>query len=58
MYLKPDKYQIYNRDYARSPMQWNDKPYAGFTGDKAKPWMPLNPNYKDINVDVRKIFIY
>ncbi len=35
------------RDNARTPMQWDDSVNAGFTS--AKPWIPVNPNYKDIN---------
>ncbi|MGN0768263.1 MAG: alpha-glucosidase [Christensenellales bacterium] len=37
------------RDHARAPMQWNAKENAGFT--TGTPWMPLNPNYKEINVE-------
>lgn len=37
------------RDHARAPMQWNDKQYAGFS--TVEPWMPVNPNYKEINVE-------
>ncbi len=36
-----------SRDNARTPMQWDDSPYAGFTVGKA--WMPVNPNYHVIN---------
>ncbi|HHT83102.1 MAG TPA: alpha-glucosidase [Clostridiales bacterium] len=36
------------RDNARTPMQWNDEENAGFT--TGKPWLPVNPNYKEINV--------
>ena len=39
---------LYNRDNARSPMQWNTEENAGFTS--GKPWLMLNPNYKEINV--------
>ena len=35
------------RDNARTPMQWDDTPEAGFT--KGTPWMPVNPNYVHIN---------
>ena len=35
------------RDNARTPMQWDDSKNAGFTA--AEPWMPVNPNYKQIN---------
>ena len=36
------------RDNARTPMQWNDSPNAGFT--TGEPWLKVNPNYVDINV--------
>lgn len=37
-----------SRDNARTPMQWNDSPNAGFTSEN--PWIGINPNYKKINV--------
>lgn len=43
-----DKYRMENRDNSRTPMQWNDSTNGGFT--EGKPWFPVNPNYKDINV--------
>lgn len=41
---------VYNlgRDNARTPMQWDGTKYAGFS--KEKPWMKVNPDYKEINV--------
>lgn len=36
------------RDNARTPMQWNNKINAGFS--TAKPWLKVNPNYTEINV--------
>ena len=36
------------RDNARTPMQWDDTEYAGFT--TGKPWLNLNPNFPKINV--------
>jgi alpha-glucosidase len=38
------------RDGERTPMQWDDGPNAGFTGPNVKPWLPIPPSYKTINV--------
>ncbi|WP_026486609.1 glycoside hydrolase family 13 protein [Caldanaerobius polysaccharolyticus] len=38
-----------SRDNARTPMQWNSGPNAGFT--TGTPWIKVNPNYKEINVE-------
>lgn len=35
------------RDNARTPMQWDDSSYAGFS--TATPWIMVNPNYTKIN---------
>ena len=37
------------RDNARTPMQWDASPNAGFT--TGKPWLKVNPNYKTINAE-------
>ena len=39
---------LYNRDNARTPVQWNDEKNAGFT--TGIPWLMVNPNYTQINV--------
>ncbi len=36
------------RDGERTPMQWNDSEYAGFS--TVKPWLPIPPNKATINV--------
>jgi alpha-glucosidase len=36
------------RDPARTPMQWDTAPCAGFT--TSKPWLPLADNYQTVNV--------
>ena len=36
-----------SRDNARTPMQWDATPEAGFT--TGRPWLPVNPNYVTIN---------
>src|SRR6201999_2218937 len=35
------------RDNARTPMQWDDSPHAGFT--TGMPWLAVNPNSTEIN---------
>lgn len=40
------------RDRARTPMQWNDSVYAGFS--TVKPWLPLHPNYTTVNVEAEE----
>ncbi len=39
--------QTRGRDNARTPVQWDDSDYAGFT--TGTPWIGVNPNYKTIN---------
>ena len=39
------------RDNARTPMQWDDSPHAGFT--TGEPWIKVNPNYKYINAKLQ-----
>ena len=41
----------FSRDNARTPVQWNDGANAGFT--TGKPWLKVNPNYKQINVQAQ-----
>ena len=38
-----------SRDNARTPMQWTGEAGAGFT--TGKPWVPVNPNYTQINAE-------
>jgi len=50
-----------SRDNARTPMQWDPSPQAGFT--TGKPWLKVNPNYPNINAaqalaDPNSIFYY
>ena len=39
--------RIAGRDNARTPVQWDATPQAGFT--TGTPWLAVNPNYLDIN---------
>lgn len=44
--------QMVSRDNARTPMQWDSSPNAGFTS--GEPWLGINPNYTRINVENQK----
>ena len=44
-----DALRARGRDNARTPMQWDSSPHAGFTS--GVPWMPVNPNYPVVNAD-------
>jgi oligo-1,6-glucosidase len=39
--------RVKSRDNARTPVQWDDSPHAGFTC--GKPWIDVNPNYLEVN---------
>lgn len=50
-----------SRDNARTPVQWDDSPQAGFTS--GTPWIAVNPNYITINAkaetaDFNSVFHY
>ncbi|WP_282946315.1 glycoside hydrolase family 13 protein [Cellulomonas endometrii] len=36
-----------SRDNARTPVQWDDSPHAGFT--TGRPWLGVNPNHRELN---------
>ena len=41
-----------SRDNARTPLQWDNSRYAGFSN--TKPWLDVNENYNKINVEVQQ----
>ena len=43
--------QIHSRDNGRTPMQWDDSKYAGFTdaASEQEPWIGVNANHDRIN---------
>lgn len=43
-----------NRDPGRTPMQWNDSPFAGFTSGN-QTWLPVHINYRKINLKREKL---
>ncbi|KAI4134024.1 MAG: hypothetical protein LQ347_001864 [Umbilicaria vellea] len=42
------------RDNARTPVQWNSGPNAGFCPEGVKPWMRVIEDYKEINAEVQQ----
>ena len=38
-----------SRDNARTPFQWDGSPNAGFTAADARPWLPVNPDFENVN---------
>jgi len=60
--IPPEKYQDpqalnepgagRSRDLERTPMQWNDTPYAGFS--TVEPWLPVADDYASRNVKVQE----
>ena len=41
-----------SRDNARTPMQWDASPHAGFT--TGTPWLPVNPNHRQVNAAAQR----
>ncbi|MFA6739809.1 MAG: alpha-amylase family glycosyl hydrolase, partial [Bacilli bacterium] len=41
-----------SRDHARTPMQWSNDQYAGFS--TVEPWIQVNPNFHEINVEAQE----
>ncbi len=40
------------RDASRTPMQWDERPFAGFSS--REPWLPLSPDHERRNVSVMR----
>lgn len=41
-----------SRDHSRTPMQWNNQAYAGFS--TSQPWINVHPDYPLCNVDIQQ----
>ncbi len=42
--------QVKSRDNARTPVQWDGSPNAGFTS--GSPWIAVNPNHAEVNAEL------
>lgn len=40
------------RDNARTPVQWDASPHAGFT--TGEPWLPVHPNHRTVNAEAER----
>ena len=52
--LQPEIADVIGRDPVRTPMQWDELDYAGFTSSTAGPWLPVAGDYRDVNVARQK----
>ena len=43
-----------SRDPERTPMQWDAGPNGGFCPPDVEPWLPLAPDYREVNVAVEE----
>jgi glycosidase len=48
--MKPSQQALLSK-LNNSPGQWNSSPNAGFTYEKATPWLKLNDDYHEWNVE-------
>ncbi len=50
---QPEIAHLVGRDPARTPMQWDDSPHAGFCAPDVEPWLPLAADFPSRNVEVQ-----
>jgi alpha-glucosidase len=48
--IQPEIAHLIGRDPERTPMQWDDSPNAGFTGEGVQPWLPVAADFRARNV--------
>ncbi|KAL0281024.1 UNVERIFIED_CONTAM: hypothetical protein PYX00_002144 [Menopon gallinae] len=51
------KFKERARDFERTPFQWDDSVNAGFNNG-SKPWLPVNKNYRTLNLEAQKLQPY
>lgn len=49
-----EHYMEKSRDPVRTPIQWDDSPNAGFSRTDKDTWLPVNENYKTVNLKSQK----
>lgn len=47
-------YLEYSRDPVRTPFQWDDTAWAGFSTTTNKTWLPVHANYMEVNLKAQK----
>lgn len=47
-------YMLYSRDPVRTPFQWDDTKWAGFSNTTGRTWLPVHENYKTLNLKAQK----
>lgn len=47
-------WRIASRAPERTPFQWDDSKWAGFSAGDKRPWLPVHSNYKEINLALQK----
>lgn len=48
-----ENYNTTSRDPVRTPFQWDDSDFAGFSTSGS--WLPVHPNYKSLNLAAQKV---
>jgi alpha-glucosidase len=47
-------YMEYSRDPVRTPFQWDDTEWAGFSNTTGKTWLPIHKDYMTVNLKAQK----